>query len=69
VVPWIDTGVCPKRRPGNLAFVRSKTDVAMKNEALCKILAHNLCCLIQPMHEFAVKPDFCSLETYQATIA
>src|SRR5262249_6285399 len=27
--------------------VRSKTDVAMKNEALAKILCHNICCLIQ----------------------
>jgi transposase len=38
--------------------VRSKTTVAMKNEALCKILAHNICCLIQAMHEFGVRPDF-----------
>lgn len=56
-----------KRKLGDA--VRSKTDVAMKNEALCKILAHNLCCLVQAMHEFGVKPDFCSLATYQATIA
>ena len=26
--------------------VRSKTDVAMKNEVLAKILCHNICCLI-----------------------
>jgi hypothetical protein len=56
-----------KRKLGD--FVRSKTDVAMKSEALCKVLAHNICCPIQAMHEFGVKPDFCSLETYQATIA
>src|SRR5690349_8199728 len=29
--------------------VRSKTDVAMKNEVLCKI-CHNICCLIQEIH-------------------
>jgi len=49
--------------------VRSKTDVAMKNEALCKILAHNIRCLVQVMFEFGIRPDFCSLATYQATIA
>jgi transposase len=41
--------------------VRSKTTVAMRNEALCKILAHNICCLIQAMHEFGVRPDFASV--------
>ena len=40
-------------RPSNMIkakfgdSVRSKTNVAMKNEALCKILCHNICCLIQ----------------------
>lgn len=38
--------------------VRSKTDVAMKNEVLCKILAHNVCCLISAMHELGVTPAF-----------
>ena len=41
--------------------VRSKTTVAMKNEALCKILCHNICCLIQAMHEFGVRPDFAAV--------
>lgn len=31
---------------------------AQVNEALCKILAHNLCCLIQNMLELKVKPEF-----------
>ncbi len=38
--------------------LRSKTRVAQINEALCKILAHNICCLIQSMFEFGVKPEF-----------
>ena len=38
--------------------VRSKLDVAMKNEALCKILCHNICCLIQSMFELGIEPDF-----------
>lgn len=38
--------------------VRSKTDMAMKNEVLCKILCHNICCLIQAMYELNVEPTF-----------
>jgi transposase len=38
--------------------VRSKTDTAMQNEALCKILAHNICCLISAMYELSVDPTF-----------
>jgi len=38
--------------------VRSKTEVAMKNEALCKILAHNLCCLISAIYELGIDPSF-----------
>jgi transposase len=38
--------------------LRSKTKTAQVNEALCKILCHNLCCLIQSMFEFEIKPDF-----------
>jgi len=38
--------------------LRSKTKTAQVNEALCKILCHNLCCLIQSMFEFEIKPEF-----------
>lgn len=38
--------------------VRSKTDVAMKNEVLCKVLCHNLVVLVGLMHEFGIQPDF-----------
>ena len=38
--------------------LRSKTKTAQVNEALCKILCHNLCCLIQSMYELDIKPDF-----------
>ena len=38
--------------------VRSKTDVAMKNEALCKILCHNICCLISAIYELGIDPTF-----------
>jgi transposase len=38
--------------------VRSKTTVAMKNEALCKILAHNIVCLISAFYELGIEADF-----------
>lgn len=38
--------------------LRSKTKTAQINEALCKVLAHNICCLIQSMFELNVKPEF-----------
>jgi transposase len=38
--------------------VRSRTDVAMTNEVLCKILCHNICCLIQAMYELGIEPTF-----------
>lgn len=38
--------------------LRSKTETAQKNEVLCKILAHNLCCIIQSMYELGVDVDF-----------
>jgi hypothetical protein len=38
--------------------VRSKTDTAMKNECLCKFLCHNLCVVIQEMHELGIDPTF-----------
>jgi transposase len=38
--------------------LRSKTRTAQINEALCKILAHNICVLNQSMFELDVKPEF-----------
>jgi hypothetical protein len=34
-----------KRKFGD--YVRSRTEVAMANEVLCKVVCHNICCLIQ----------------------
>jgi transposase len=36
--------------------VRSKSDVAAKNEVLCKVLCHNICCLISAMYELDLEP-------------
>jgi hypothetical protein len=28
------------------------------NEALCKVLAHNICCLVQAIHALGIEPNF-----------
>jgi transposase len=38
--------------------LRSKTRTAQYNEALCKILCHNLCVVIQSIYELGVEPVF-----------
>jgi transposase len=45
-----------KRKFGD--SLRSKTDVAMVNETLCKILCHNLVVLIHEMYELGIDPVF-----------
>jgi hypothetical protein len=36
--------------------LRSKTLTAQTNEALCKVLCHNLCVVIQSVHELRIDP-------------
>lgn len=38
--------------------LRSKSAVAQTNEVLCKILCHNLCCVIQSVYELGIEPNF-----------
>jgi len=45
-----------KRKFGD--SVRSVTDTAMVNEVLCKILCHNICCVIQEQVELGIEPVF-----------
>jgi transposase len=40
--------------------LRSKTETAQINEALCKVLCHNLCVVIQSMYELGIEPEFTS---------
>ncbi len=40
--------------------VRSKSDTGMVNEVLCKVLCHNICVLIQSIHELGIEPNFCA---------
>jgi transposase len=45
-----------KRKFGD--SVRSKLDVAMKNEVLAKLVCHNICCVNQEAHELGIDPGF-----------
>ncbi len=38
--------------------LKSKNFTAQKNELLCKIIAYNITCVIQEMHELGIKPCF-----------
>lgn len=38
--------------------VLSKTDTGQMNEALCKVLAHNLCVMVASIHELGIAPTF-----------
>jgi transposase len=50
-----------KRKFGD--SIRSKTDTAMVNEVLCKVLCHNLVVLIHEMYELGIDPVFWSQST------
>lgn len=45
-----------KRKFGD--SVRSKTEVAMKNEVMAKFVCHNIACCIQSAYEFGVEVIF-----------
>jgi transposase len=38
--------------------LRSKTLTAQVNEVLCKVLCHNICCVIQSIYELGIDADF-----------
>ncbi len=40
--------------------VRSKSDTGQINEALCKVLCHNICVLVHAIHELGIEPNFCA---------
>lgn len=63
-----------KRNNVETAFriIKSKFDARLSsisrqaqfNEALCKVLCHNICVLIQSMYELGIYPSFCSELSY-----
>jgi len=38
--------------------IRSKTETAQRNEVLCKVLCHNLCCLVSAFYELGIEASF-----------
>ena len=40
--------------------VRSKSTEGQVNEVLCKVLCHNICVLIQSIHELGIDSTFCA---------
>jgi transposase len=38
--------------------LRCRTETAQINEALLKVLCHNLCCLVSALYELGIEPDF-----------
>ncbi len=38
--------------------IRNRTPTARKNEVYCKVLCHNICCLIQSMYELGIDSTF-----------
>jgi hypothetical protein len=54
--PRIDK--CQADIPHSGGRIRSKTETAQVNEVLCKILAHNLCVLVQSIYELGIEAKF-----------
>ena len=46
------------------ARVRSKSPIAQTNEVLCKVLCHNLCCLVSAFYELGIAPEFWGTGTH-----
>jgi hypothetical protein len=40
--------------------VQSKSHIGQLNEVPCKVLCHNLCVIIQAIHESGIDPTFCA---------
>lgn len=54
-----------KRKFGD--HVRSRDDVSMVNEALCKLVCHNICCVILSQIELGIAPVFWKDEPKEVT--
>ena len=53
-----------KRKFGS--FLRSKSDTALINELLARVVAHNLCCVVACIHELGITPLFQDLRSIPA---
>jgi hypothetical protein len=43
--------------------LKSRNWEAQKNEALCKVICHNIVCLVHALNELSVKPEFLELNS------
>jgi len=48
--------------------VRAKSPTAQVNEVLCKVLCHNICCLIMSIFELGLEPTFWTFDTKEAVV-
>lgn len=48
--------------------VRARTDTAMANEVYCKIICHNICCLIHSLFELGIEAKFWGRDEMKPTI-
>lgn len=55
-----------KRRFGN--NVKCKKEISQDNEILGKILAHNICVVIQEINELGVKAEFSLEQTREISV-
>ena len=55
-----------KRKFGD--FIRSKTEVAQVNEALLKVLAHNIVCLVHSISELGIAPMLNDLQNQRTVL-
>jgi transposase len=46
--------------------LRSKSETAMRNEVLAKVLCHNICCLISAVYELGIDPELCTTKDVAA---
>ena len=49
--------------------IRSKTETAMVNELLCKVLCHNICVVIQSVYELGIEPKFWAESPFAQNLA
>ena len=56
----LSSGTDPNKEKGAIESLEDfiKDETGMKNEALCKIICHNICCLIQESHELGINTAF-----------
>lgn len=48
--------------------VRSKGTTGQVNEVLAKVLCHNICVLIQSIHELGIEPSFCAAMPFEQKV-